>query len=152
MKTGTVALLLKCPPSRSEEAQLLEALSDEREIQLVEAALLAGEIEPMRVIRDFREREQLEDENFGNYVEDLLSKPFLRREVQEHAVQWFKSKIRIENFQKEEEEALRVIAQYALKLFVQNPERLDYLLAAPKAQVRVRIFVIEEKLSLPRAS
>ncbi len=147
MKTGTVALVLRCPAARPQDAVLVEALSDDREIELMEAAIIAGEKEPLDLLGRVREREKKEEEEFGNYVEDLLSKPFLRPEVQEHAVQWLHSKIRIDKYQKSEQEAVRVIADYALKLFQGDPEKVDFLLAGPHAQVRVRIFVIEESRS-----
>ncbi len=143
MKTGTVALVLRCPTARPADAVLVEALSDGREIQLVEAAVIAGEPEPLRLVYDHRKREAKEDDEFGNYVEDLLSKPFLKNEIQSHAVQWLKSKIRIEQYNRSEVEAVQVIADYAVKLFRSDPEKIDFLLAGPQAQVRVRIFLVE---------
>ena len=123
----------------------METLSDDREIELMEAAIIAGEKEPLDLLGRVRERDAKEEEDFGNYVEDLLSKPFVRPEIQSHAVQWLKSKIRIEKYERSEVEAVEVIARYALKLFQEDPEKLDFHLAGPKAQVRVRIFVIQEE-------
>lgn len=110
----------------------------------MEAAIVAGEKEPLDLLERVRAREAKEEEDFGNYVEDLLSKPFLRPEVQQHAVQWLRSKIRIEKYQQSEQEAVKVIAEYALKLFQGDPEKIDFLLAGPHAQVRVRIFLLLE--------
>jgi hypothetical protein len=87
-----------------------------------------------------RERQKREDEEFGDYVEELLSQPFIRSEIQEHGVQWLKSKIRIEQFQRCEQEPTAVIAQYALKVIRDNPEATDFLLAGPISKVRVRVF------------
>ena len=121
----------------------MKTLSDDREIELFEAAVLAGETEPLTLVERVRAREIKEEEEFGNYVEDLLSKPFIRPEIQNHAVQWLKSKIRIERYQQSEHEAVNVIAEYALKLYRDDPAKLDFTLAGPQAQVRVRIFVIQ---------
>lgn len=110
----------------------------------MEAAIIAGENEPLNLLGRVRERDAKEEEEFGNYVEDLLSKPFVRPEIQEHAVQWLKSKIRIEKYERSEVEAVKVIAQYAMKVFQEDPAKMDFLLAGPQAQVRVRIFVLEE--------
>jgi len=156
-KTSTIALLV----GAKEGAEILiETLSDDREIAIVDQAVQswhgsAREVHEahaaqayspadglLEVIRRERERVCAEDEEFGNYVEDLLSKPFLRREVREHGIQWLNSKLRIERFQKSEREAMQVIANYAFRLYEENPEKTDFILATPTAQVRIRIFVV----------
>ena len=56
-----------------------------------------------------------------------------------------------EEFQKNEREAARIIAEYAIKVFSGNPDRRDFFLAGPKAQVRVRVFVIEKMVAVNAA-
>jgi hypothetical protein len=61
-------------------------------------------------------------------------------------VQWLKSRIRIEQFQEDEKEAAKVIAEYAFKIFSEETALRDFFLAGPKAQVRVRVIVVQEHL------
>lgn len=146
MKAGTVALVvLAAPedaPTTSATFVLVETLSDESEIGALETALESGERDPLALVYEIRERRMKEEEVFGDYVEDLLSHPFLPKEVQEHGVQWFKSKHRIEKFQTAETEARSVIAEFAFKVFSQDPSKMDFILASPTAEVRVRVFVM----------
>lgn len=127
-----------------ENPQLLDQLSDDREIAALETALVSGEADALDTIYEMRKRQAEEEEEFGNYVEELLSQPCVRPEVREHGLQWFRSKIKIEEYQKCEVEATQVIAQYAFKLFQEDPCRTDFLLAGPTARVRVRIFVVPQ--------
>lgn len=126
----------------TEASRLVEALSDEEEIELFEEAVARGAENPLDVIREYRATVEREDEEFADYVEDLLSRPFVKPEVQEHGIQWLKSKIKIEKFVQSERDATRVIAQYAYRLYLENPTRTDFVLASPRAKVRVRIFEI----------
>lgn len=140
-RSATVALIV----NGTGTALKVEAiLSDEREINYLDALVTAGERSPLERIRELREKQAREDEEFGNYVEELLSRPFLRPEVQEHAVQWLKSKLRIEQFQKQEAAAAKIIAEYACTLIQSDPERVDFVLKGPKAEVRVRIFAVAQ--------
>jgi hypothetical protein len=142
MKTGTVALIVGHRPGEppTGDPVLVEALSDDREIEALERAVRAGNEAPLVTVYELRSRQSREDEEFGDYVEELLSQPFVRPEIQEHGVQWLKSKIRIEQFQRSETEAMRVIADYAFKLFLQDRNKTDFLLASAAAQVRIRVF------------
>lgn len=139
---GTVALIVA---PKSMEPELVECISDEGEIALFQAALESGERDPLAIIYSRRERQAKEDEDFGDYVEELLSQPCVRPEIQHHGIQWLKSKMRIENFQKSEKEATSVIAQYAFKLYREQPDRTDFVLAGPNAQVRIRIFELRSE-------
>jgi len=155
MKTGTVALIvgLQSGTSKSGEPVLIEALSDDREIETLEKALTTGNEAPLETVLELRSRQSREDEEFGDYVEDLLSQPFVRPEIQEHGVQWLKSKIRIEQFQRSETEAMRVIAEYAFKLFLQDRDKTDFLLASAAAQVRIRVFWLQgQRESAPQSN
>lgn len=144
-RTATVALIVNgIGPALKVEA----ILSDEREINYLEALVTAGERSPLERILEMRQKQSREDDEFGDYVEELLSRPFLRPEVQEHAVQWLKSKLRIEQFQKQEAAAAKVIAEYACTLIKENPDRVDFVLKGPKAEVRVRIFPVAQPFAL----
>lgn len=143
MKMGTVALVIGAAESEAIEPVLIESLSDELEIATLEAAVSAGEKNPMSLVHELREQRSLEDESFGNYVEELLSRPFIPPEVREHGVEWFKSKNRIESFHKAESEARAVIAEFAFKLFKTDPTRRDFILSSHQSEVRVRVFVLE---------
>jgi hypothetical protein len=129
MKAATVALVVRSP--HGENPELIDVLSDDREISLLESELGSGEADPLQRVYEFRSNQMREDEEFADYVEDLLSQPFVKPEIQEHGVQWLKSRLRIERFQKNEAEAARVIAQYALKVFSEDAGRREFLLAGP---------------------
>lgn len=141
---GTVALIIRNSGPGDESPELLEALSDDQEIDLLEEALQRGEKAPLEVIHERRVRIAEEDERFGDYVEELLSRPFIRPEIQRHGLQWLRSKLKIEQFQQSEDEATQVIAEYAYEVYKEDPSRTEFVLAGPKAQVRIRIFAVDE--------
>ena len=169
MKTGIVALVIGFKPSTespeslastNEKAEnpkfvqplLIDAFSDDQEVEILQEAWENNELtesdkpipDPLRQIYEMRDRQVKEDEDFGNYVEDLLNNPFLRKDIQEHALQWLKSKIRIEEYHACEREAMRVIAEYAFQIYRQDPAKRDFFLAGPVAKVRVRVFELKE--------
>ncbi len=136
-KVGTVALIVK----ESEAGPtLVEALSDLEEISVLEKQILEGGINPLQEVYDLRSKHDKEDEEFGDYIEEILCQPFVKEELREQGVRWFKSKIKIEEFQRCERDATRVIAGYAYKLFQDNPKRKDFLLASEHAKVRILVF------------
>lgn len=139
MRAGTVALVVRYD---AQAPVLVASLSDDKEITLLEQALIGGKIDAFQSVLDHRAQSEREDEEFANYIEELLSQPFVRPEIQEHGVQWFKSKMRIEEFQRTESEATRVIAEYAIKIFLNHPDRTEFLLAGPNATVAIRVFVM----------
>jgi hypothetical protein len=140
-KIGTVALII----NPKGDPELLDQFSDDREISILEAAFATQEPDPLSIVYSMRQKQCQEDEEFGDYVEELLSQPFVRPEVQEHGVQWLRSKIRIEEYQKCESQATKVIAEYAFKLFKEDPNRTEFILAGPAAKVRIRVFLVPER-------
>lgn len=141
-KAGVVALVVG---ERLGKKILVDQLSDEQEIALFQAALESGEKKPLELVYSLRSRQKSEEEEFGNYVEELLSQPFVRQEIVDHGVQWLKSKMKIEEYQRCESEATRVIAQYAFKIFEDDPSRVEYMLAGPSAKVKIKVFVLREQ-------
>lgn len=144
-KPGTIALAVRF---ENGSPSLVEYFSDQREVDLFEFSVEKGEKDPLKRIYDHRIEQTVQDEKFSDYVEELLSQPFVKAEIVEHGVKWFQSRRRIEQFQREETHAAKVIADYAFKIFCQAPERRDFILAASsssesKAQVRIRVFVLE---------
>lgn len=148
-KAATVALVVQGSGSG---LAVKAILSDDREIAYFETLMKAGEFDPLTKVYEMRERQSREDEEFGDYVEELLSRPFLKPEVQEHALQWMKSKIRIEQYQKQEHDAARVIADYACQLIKDDPSRTDFVLKGPSAQVRIRVFPLVVQTAAPLAA
>lgn len=142
MRAATVALIVH---GREGTPQLIDVLSDEREIAEIEIAIAQGDQDPLKRVKEHRLQKQAEDSEFGDYVEELLSHPFQKPEVRDHGIQWLKSKLRIEEFQKSETEAARIIARFALDVFLQDPDKVDFFLAGPTAQVRVRVFLLPPK-------
>jgi hypothetical protein len=138
MRAATVALIVA---KRADITDLVEVLSDEREIAVYESELLKNDVDPLARVHEYRARQIQEDDAFADYVEELLSQPFQKQEIKEHGIQWLKSKQRIEDFQKSENEAAEIIAKFALELFAKDPDKTDFFLNGPTAQVRVRIFL-----------
>ncbi|MFL5814163.1 MAG: hypothetical protein ACJ763_11350 [Bdellovibrionia bacterium] len=143
MRAPTIALAVEM---KNGTPVLLETISDSHEIQLLEQSVQLGETDPLGRVRTHREKQKLEDNEFSDYVEDLLSKPFLKAEIQKYGVQWLKSRIRIEQFQEDEKEAAKVIAEYAFKIFAEETALRDFFLSGPKAQVRVRVIIVQNDL------
>jgi hypothetical protein len=140
-RVGIVALIVT-QPHGEQEPLLVERFSDEREIGLFEAALTAGEVSPLALVYEMRERQKREEEEFGNYVEELLSQPFVRNEVQKHGLEWLKSKSRMEEYQATEREATEIIAQYAFKIFCEDHQKTEFFLAGPSVRVKIRVFQV----------
>ncbi len=144
MKSSTIALVVRpLKPPDPPQSGLVEVISNDQEIDILEAAIDAGEPEPLELVKDHRLLQNREEEEFGNYIEQLLSQRFLNPEIQEHGVRWFKSKIKIEKYQKTEVQAANVIADYAYKVFLTDPAKTDFFFASPSSKVRVRIFVMQ---------
>ncbi|RYZ68989.1 MAG: hypothetical protein EOP09_08495 [Proteobacteria bacterium] len=141
MKFGTVAVVLA---NDGGAERWVDTFSDEREIARLEQAIRGGEEFPLEEVYTLREKQKKEDESFGDYVELLLSQPFVRPEVQSHGVAWMKSKIRIESFRRQEQEAAETIAEYALVQYWKNPDLADFTFAGRDTEVRVRIFKLEK--------
>jgi hypothetical protein len=145
-KIGTVAVVLAsdgatpsvAPVGKSET--WVETFSDEREIMALERAINEGNPFPLQSVYEFRAQAEREDEQFGDYVEDLLCQKQVRPEVQSHGVAWLRSKMKIEQFRRQEREAAEVIANFALTKYREDPALHDFLLAGPGVQVRIRIF------------
>jgi hypothetical protein len=139
MKTSEQPIIAIVVTRNGGEPVLAETLTSAEEILELELALIGREAEPLKRVYEFRQRQHSEDEEFADFVEGILSQPFLKNEVQEHAVQWFKSRSKIETYQKAEDEASKVIAQYAFQVYSEDPKKTDFLLAGPKARVRIRV-------------
>jgi hypothetical protein len=142
-KFGTVAVVLALDLGKE---RWVDTLSDERELLTLENAVTEGEEFPLELVYAFRERQQSEDEVFGDYVEELLSQPFVRPEVRDHGVAWLKSRLKIEQYRTQEREAAQVIAEFALQKYWQNPKLEDFQLTGEGVQVRVRIVRLKKVL------
>jgi hypothetical protein len=141
MKVATVALVV----AGEDVPSLVDVISDDHEISLLETSARSGSSDPLKAVYELRQQQNVEENQFSEYVEDLLSQPFLRSEIQEHGVQWLKSKIKIEQFQKSETEAAKIIAEYAMKILLENPQKKDFFLAGPSTMVRVRVFSLSRE-------
>lgn len=144
LKIGTVTLVVREGPG---EIELLDSLSSDEEIDALDEALQKGVKDPLGLVYRMRALESQENEEFADYIEGLLSQPFVRPEIKEHGLKWFRSKMRIEQFHRSEREATEVIAQFAFQVFQHAPDRRDFMLAGPNAQVRVRIVSLQLAVS-----
>ncbi len=143
MRMGTVALIVRFD---GDTPVLVETLSDDQEIQLLEDALRGGDDEPLKKVHEARELRVQEDEKFGDYVEYLISQPAVKNEIRSHGLEWFYSKMRIENYRRSEAEAAAVIAGYALEVFSEMPNRREFILAGPRAKVQVKVYPLERAI------
>lgn len=147
LKMGTVAVVLATEADKPEvipdpAVHWVETFSDEREIVALEKAIESGNPYPLQSVYEYRASSEREDQEFGDYVEDLLCQKTVRPEVQSHGVAWLRSKMKIEQFRKQEREAAEVIANFALSKYREDPALEDFILAGPGVQVRIRIFKI----------
>jgi hypothetical protein len=149
MKSATLALIVRIENGKT---SIVEALSDDREIQLFESEMKDLGIAALERVHAQRAQSQKEEEEFGDYVEELLSQPFVRPEIREHGVQWLQSKMRIEQYQRSEADAARVIAEYAFKMFEEDRSRRDFFLAGPTNRVRVKVLLVEQENPASRAA
>ncbi len=136
---GNIALVVSY---ENQKPALLNVISDEKEIEIFEAAVQSGEKDPLQIVFAFRKQQEGEDEEFGEYVEEILSQPFIKPELQEYGVKWLKSKMKIEHFQRKEADAAKIIAEYAFKIFTENPNKTDFIISGPQAAVRIKVFVL----------
>ncbi len=141
-KVGTVALVVN---KDGNQIELIDAFSDDQEIELLEKAFSDGEEDPIEMVYQLREKALKEDEEFGDYVEELLSYPFLSPQIQDHGLNWLRSKMKIEEYRKSEEEATQVIAEHALKIYQGDQSKTDFTLAGPTAQVKIRVFEVDSQ-------
>ena len=137
----TIALIVSSTESKP---TLFEALTSADEILELELALMNADPDPMKRVLDYRSKQNVDDEEFADFVEGLLSQPFVKPDVQDHAIQWFKSRAKIEAYQKAEEHASQVIAMYAFEIYQNNPTKTDFFLAGPRAKVRIRVIELKE--------
>lgn len=149
MKEATIVLAVEI---KKGIPLLLDTISDGHEISILEASLQVGEKDPLSRVYDHRLKQTRDDNEFSDYVENLLAKPFLKEDVQNHGVQWLKSRIRVEKFQKDEDEAAKIIANYAFGIFSEKMDLRDFTLAGPHSQVRVRVLVVSENTPRAQAS
>jgi hypothetical protein len=137
LEVGTVLILL----GRDEEGRpkILESVSDDPEILLVEEALAEHHPDPVMAVRQRRQEQENEEEAFADYIETLLSAATCGIQIQRHAALWFRSRIDLEEYRRAEIEARRVIVDFAFRLYCEDPSQTDFTLAAPHAEVRILI-------------
>jgi len=141
MKKSTTLGIIVANPEGSKPL-LLDTLLNNYEMILFEKALKEGSLNPLQDVYEFRTRQSAQDDEIGNYVERILSNPFLSPHLQEQGVRWLKSKIKLENFEKTEKKAAQVIAEYACKIFETDPHKTEFLLSSTTSQVLIRIFLL----------
>jgi hypothetical protein len=141
----TIALIVSSTDAN--KPVLFEALTSADEILELELALRNADPDPMKRVQDFRSKQNADEEEFADFVEGLISQPFVKPDVQEHAVQWFKSRAKIEAYQKAEDNASQVIALYAFEIYQSDTSKTDFFLAGPRAKVRIRVIEVKENHS-----
>jgi len=141
---GTVALVIGI---NDQEPRLVEAISDEEEIAVLDSAVTSSNPNPMDLVQRFRERRTQEEEEFGDYVESLLTQGHVPQAIQEHGIAWFKSKQRIEEYRDHEAQATKIIADFAFQVFLENTRRREFVLSGPRAKVLVKIYCVTAEVA-----
>jgi hypothetical protein len=146
MKTNLLILVVE---QQVNEFVLVDSFSDQEEIDLLLHSIEKGEEDPLLLVHQFRKKRELEEEEFGDTVEELLQNPFLNTEIRNHGLEWFKSRIRMEKFRSAEQEAREVVSAYAFQLFQKNPRLRDFTLEGQNSAVRVKVLEVlrEEKIA-----
>lgn len=145
MKAANVLLVIENDgqlPELSTLPKLVEVLSDETEVSLFEMASALKEPHPLDRVYQHRMQLLQEEHAFADYVEEVLSQPFQRQEIKDHGAQWLKSRLRIQEFQRNESEAAKIIANFAFQIYCRDPDKTDFYLKGGVAQVRIRVFVL----------
>jgi len=135
-RTGTVALVVRI---ESGSPILLDQISDDRELEILDRCVKEGSSRALEEVYLQRDRVVEEEEQFGDFVEALITQPYVKPEILEHGVQWLRSKVKIEEFQRQEREATRVIANYAFQVFAENQDLREFMLSGPSAQVQIKV-------------
>jgi hypothetical protein len=139
MKTNHIALVVS---GEVGSWVLIDTLSDEQEIEYFEQLMHVRDPDPLRRIYQLRTVQQGKEDEMADFIENLVSQPFVSEKVKTQGIRWFKSKIKIENFHQLEMEAAQVISEFAFKMFQKEPEKTDYFLVAPQSRIRVRVFLM----------
>ena len=147
MKTAEQPTIAIVVTRNGGEPVLKETLTSAEEILELEMALINRDADPLKRVHEYRIKQAAEDEDFADFVEGILSQPYVKQDVQDHAIQWFKSRAKIESFQKAEDDASRVIAQYAFQVFAEDHAKTDFLLAGPRARVRIKVIDLSSQVS-----
>ena len=120
-RTGTVLILV----GRDQEgsARIIETASEEAEVGFLQQVLAACHPDPVSAVRERRRVHQQEEDAFADYVEGLVSSPSSGIELRRQAGLWFRSRLNLEMHREAEVEARRVIVEYAMRLFEEDPNR-----------------------------
>jgi arginine deiminase len=142
MKTTQIALIVLLDPAGP---MLVDTLTDGDEIEFYDLSL-QEETNPLAKIYRHRHWVEQQDEELADYLEQVLCKPFPEILFQRQATRWFRMKMRIEQFQRKEKEAAQVIADYAYRVFLDEPDRSEFYIESDHHRVRVRVFTIAKSL------
>jgi hypothetical protein len=144
MKTTHIALVVSMQQG---VPVLIDTLTDHSEIEYYQASLTKGESNPLGEIYSHRDQSEKQDAELADYIEEFLSKPFPEIGVQQQATKWLRVKMKLEQSLKKEKEAARVIADYAYRAFVTEPERNDFFIESSRFRLRVRVFTLPQSLA-----
>ena len=148
-QAGTVLILVASDAEG--RPQILEAISDEPEVSFIQQTLADRHPDPVQALKQRRVIQELEDEAFADYVEGLLSAPDCGLEIRNHASQWFRSRIHLEEYRKAEALARHVIVDFALQVYCEDQSQTDFILASPQAEVRVLIYSLDVQVGAAAA-
>jgi hypothetical protein len=123
---------------------LVDILTEDQEIHFMEQVIQERSRNPLKAVYDRRAEQDRKDEEFGDYVEKLLTRPSPKSEIHRHCIQWLQSKAKIEEYLKNEREAAEIIAGYAVRIYESNREKRDFILVSQTTRIRIRIFEVTE--------
>ena len=98
----------------------------------------------LQIIQHNRLLNTQRDEEFDDQVEHLVCYPFQRPEVLKQGIHWLDSKFKQEQNKIRERYAVEVVAHHAIDLFLEDPQRTDFILEGSNHEIKVRIFLFSD--------
>lgn len=135
----TIALVVTY---REQDPILLDSLSDDNEISTLEKSILVGGGHPLEMIYEEREKKRQCDQVMGAALERVIQEKDRPQEVKFYAIDWFKTKSRIDQLLEEEAKSREVIAKFAFQLFCEDHRKKDFFLQGSQVKLRVRVFIL----------
>jgi len=98
----------------------------------------------LQVIQHNRLINTQKNEEFDDQVESLVCYPFQRPEVLKQGIHWLDTQFKQQQNKVRERDAAEVIAHHAIDLFLEDPQRTDFILEGPHHEIKVRIFLFSD--------
>jgi hypothetical protein len=124
-----------------EKTGMVEFLADQSEIEFFQDSTksLSERLQDIYLMRAQREQQE---EDLADYVENLVLNPMLHPEIKQQGVEWFYSRIKIDQYRQKELQAAQLIAQYAFEQFLADTQKATFDLSSSENTVHIKIFTL----------